>query len=389
MAACSSNGASTVPTSPSTGGNAALSFSYPTLPGELPANVIRACDVHVAPESAHCDALIRTDVVGPQARVAGYGPPDLQSAYNLPSSTNGAGQTVAIVDAFDDPNAEADLQVYRSNFSLPACTSSNACFAKLNQLGQVGPYPVGNAGWASEISLDVDMVSAGCPNCHIMLVEANDNSFKNLGIAVDEAVKLGAQTVSNSYSGGLTKKVRKRYDHPGHIILASAGDAGYGIGTPAGFPSVISVGGTALTRSSGSRPWTESVWGGTGSGCTPYTKPAYQHDTGCAGRTSNDVSAVASPGTGVAVYDTYQSHGWQVFGGTSVSSPLLGSVYGLAGNGAHLNYGQRFYEKKHAKDLFDVTTGSNGTCNPSYLCTGEVGYDGPTGNGTPNGVGAF
>ena len=389
FAGCSSNGATTVPASPSSGAATQSVVSHASTPLELMTNVRAVCDHKVAPEMAYCLSYVRTDLSGERARVAGYGPPDLQSAYSLPSSTNGANQTVAIVDAFDDPNAEADLTVYRTNFALPSCTSSNGCFAKLNQLGQPGPYPTSNAGWAVEISLDVDMVSAVCPNCHIILVEANDNSFKNLGLSVDEAVKLGAGIVSNSYGGGLTKKVRKRYDHPGHIIVAGAGDSGYGVSTPSGYPSVISVGGTDLSRSSGSRPWTETAWSGSGGGCSPYPKPAYQHDTGCPGRTANDVAAVASPATGVAVYDTFESHGWQVIGGTSVSTPVISGVYALAGNEAHLFYGQRLYEKKHLKDLWDIVSGSNGTCNPSYLCNAGPGYDGPTGNGTPNGIGAF
>jgi subtilase family serine protease len=351
----------------------------------LPDNVRRACAPTTDPGLRACDALIRTDV-RPDAP-SGYGPSDLQSAYQLPSSTAGSGQTIAVVDAFDDPNAEADLAVYRSTFGLPACTSTDGCFAKVNQKGKQGPYPRPDAGWAGEESLDVDMVSAICPNCHIILAEANTNSGANLGKTVDTAVKLGANAVSNSYGGGGYGN-GQYFDHPGTIITASAGDGGYGISDPALFPTVVAVGGTTLRRASGSRGWTETVWRGTGSGCAgKATKPAWQTDHGCKGRTMNDVAADADPNTGVASYDSYPNGGWGVVGGTSVSSPIIASVYGLAGNAGTLNAAQSLYAKNAS--LYDVTAGTNGTCKKAYLCTGEVGYDGPTGNGTPNGSTAF
>jgi len=231
------------------------------------------------------------------------------------------------------------------------------------------------------------MVSAGCPNCKILLVEGNSNSGADLAAAVDEAVKLGADIVSNSYSGGGLPEAD--YTHPGKIILASAGDDGYGIGEPAEFPSVVSVGGTSLETAKNARGYTETVWDGSGSGCGTFPKPKWQGSVGCTKRVSNDVSAVANPNTGVAVYDTYGLNGFAVFGGTSVSSPLLGSVYGLAGNASKLTYAESLWEKKNHKYLYDVTSGSNGNCNPKILCTGEVGWDGPTGWGTPNGIGAF
>ncbi|MBV9647160.1 MAG: peptidase S8 [Candidatus Eremiobacteraeota bacterium] len=361
----------------------------------LPANVRRACDETPREGYAECDALVRTDVGGPGAAVPGYGPSDLQSAYNLPSATKGANQTIAIVDAYDDPNAETDLATYRSNFGLPACTTKNGCFQKLNQLGKPGPYPQPNQGWALEISLDLDMVSAICPKCHIMLVESNDNFFNNLGSAVDRAARLGANTISNSYSAKGNYRAGGAsiyYDHPGIIILVASGDTGYGPSIPGGYPSTISVGGTSLHKGGGTRGWTETVWGGTGSGCdTHQAKPVWQTHRDCRGRIQNDVAAVADPSTGVAVRDTYQAPGWIVVGGTSVATPLLAGVYGLAANERTLNVAQSLYT--HKKDLYDITSGSNGTCTPpagrAYLCTAEVGFDGPTGNGTPNGIGAF
>jgi subtilase family serine protease len=388
LAACSSGAGSGTPPTASLGGDSGAQSAAYSGPGlaTLPGNLKRACPVSLDEYHYSCEALVQTDVAHPL--ISGLTPANLQSAYNLPSSTQGTGQTVAVVDAFDDPNAEADLGVYRSNFGLPACTTANGCFKKLNERGQPGPYPAPDAGWATEISLDLDMVSAGCPNCNIMLVEAKTNSLDNLGKSVDEAVRLGAAVVSNSYSGGGTHG-SQYYDHKGVVILASAGDGGYGIGSPAGFPTVVSVGGTTLKAGSGSRGWIESTWHYTGSGCEKtLAKPKWQTDKGCKGRTANDVSAVAAD---VAAYDTYQTGGWIVLAGTSVSSPLVASIYGLAGNASSQNAAESLYAP--GASLYDITTGDNGVCTPpnkdAYLCTAEVGYDGPTGNGTPNGVGAF
>ncbi len=330
----------------------------------------------------------------PPGNPPGYGPADLQAAYKLPSSTAGAGQTVAIVDAFDDVTAEHDLAVYRAQFGLAPCTTANGCFKKVNQTGGSTP-PTANASWGQEISLDIDMVSAICPNCHILLVESNSASFVDLGTAVNTAASLGANAISNSYGGGESSAETTTYDayynHPGHAITVSSGDGGYGVEYPAASRYVTAVGGTSLSRASNARGWTETVWSGAGSGCSAYeTKPSWQTDTGCARRTVADVSAVANPSTGVAVYDStaYQSRsGWMVFGGTSVASPVIASVYALAGNGGSVNYGSSPYG--HLSALFDVTSGSNGSCGSSYLCTGKTGYDGPTGNGTPNGAAAF
>jgi subtilase family serine protease len=341
------------------------------------------------PGTARCHSW-RVDSAQPNATPAGYGPADLQAAYKLPSANAGAGQTVAIVDAYDDPKAESDLAVYRSTFGLPACTTANGCFRKVDQNGGT-KYPRGNTGWAEEISLDLDMVSAICPNCHILLVEASSNSFANLSAAVDTAARLGANAISNSYGGSeFSSEVssQSHYNHPGIAITVSSGDSGYGVEFPAASQYVTAVGGTSLTKSSTSRGWSETVWSGAGSGCSAYiSKPSWQTDTGCSRRTVADVSAVADPNTGVAVYDTYRTSGWLVFGGTSVAAPVIASVYALAGNAGSVNYGS--YSYSHTNSLFDVTSGSNGSCGGSYLCTGKTGFDGPTGNGTPNGTGGF
>ena len=329
------------------------------------------------------------------ATPSGLFPADLQSAYKLPSATAGAGATIAIVDAFDDPAAESDLGVYRSTFGLPACTTANGCFRKVDQNGGTN-FPRKNASWAEEISLDVDMVSATCPNCHILLVEANTNSFANLGAAVNRAALMGATAISNSYGGSDASDTTNGsfYNHPGIAVTASSGDGGFGVEYPASSQFVVAVGGTSLRKAAGTtRGWTESAWSGAGSGCSAFNTAipsAATFDTGCPRRAVADVSAVADPQTGVAVFDSIPFQGfsgWLIFGGTSASSPIIASVYGLAGNAATIDANDFPYQ--HAGSLFDVTTGSNGTCSPSQLCTARAGWDGPTGLGTPNGTGGF
>jgi subtilase family serine protease len=357
-------------------------------------SIERSCSGPAAPGFATCFA---ERVVGGLAlpdtasAVSGYGPADLASAYALPSGL-GTGKTVAVVDAYDLPTAESDLGVYRSQFGLPLCTTANGCFRKLNQNGGTTP-PAANSGWGQEIALDIDMVSAVCPQCRILLVEASSASLTNLGTAVDQAVAQGAVAVSNSYGGSESSSETSwdtsYYKHPGDAITASSGDSGYGASYPAASPWVTSVGGTSLSRASNARGWTETVWSGAGSGCSAVEpKPSFQHDTVCSRRTIADVSADANPSAGVAVYDTYGSSGWMVFGGTSVASPIIASVYALATPPAPGDYPVR-YPYANTGSLFDVTSRSNGSSGGSYLCTGAVGYDGPTGLGTPNGVAAF
>jgi len=338
-----------------------------------------------------------TPTQSPSGAPSGYGPTDLQSAYSLPSSTNGAGQTVAIVDAYDDPNAASDLAVYRSQYGLPACTTANGCFRKVDQNGGTS-YPRSNGGWAEEISLDLDMVSAICPNCHILLVEASSASITSLGTAVNTAVRLGATEVSNSFGGSEsssdTSYDSSYFNHPGVAITVSSGDNGYGVEYPAASRYVTAVGGTSLHRASNSRGWAETAWSGAGSGCSAYdAQPSWQTGvitSSCGKRAIADVSADADPATGVAVYDSfsYQGHsGWLVFGGTSVASPIIASVYALAGNASSVTGGS--YPYTHSSSLNDVTSGSNGSCGGTSLCTAGGGWDGPTGLGTPNGTGAF
>jgi hypothetical protein len=315
----------------------------------------------------------------------GFSPADLQSAYKLPTS-GGAGQTVAIVDAFDDPTAESDLNVYREHYGLSPCTAANGCFGKIDQAGGTA-YPSSNTGWAQEISIDLDMVSAACPNCKILLVEATDNSFGNLTTAVNAAAAFGATEISNSWLGeefSGEESFDPAFRHPGIPITVASGDHGYGPSFPASSKYVISVGGTSLSPAGNSRGWSEEAWGGTGGGCSLYEeKPTWQVDSGCAGRTENDVAAVANPETPVSIYDSFNSPGWMFFGGTSVATPIVAAAEALSDGYSRSLAAGTFYQ--NPTNLFDIVSGSNGACSPAYLCQAVGGYDGPTGFGTPDG----
>ena len=315
-----------------------------------------------------------------------------------------------MVDAYADPRAASDLAAYRRHFGLRACTTGSGCLQIINQHGKARPLPKANTGWAVEESLDLDMVSAICPLCHLVLVESNAPTNRSLGQAEDAAVGTGARFVSNSWSGTEAhgQWVYNHYfDHPGDAIVFAAGDSGYGTVYPADLQYVTAVGGTTLRHTpSAGRAWTETAWGsvdpaatgGTGSGCSPYTaKPSWQREAvdiapgGCPDRTENDVSAVADPATGVAVYDTYRTHGtWAKLGGTSAAAPIITGVYALAGTPAPRTY-PASYVYRHPKHFHDVTSGVNGTCPAAsaYLCHAEQGFDGPTGLGTPAGIYGF
>jgi subtilase family serine protease len=395
-------------------GAASASAASMSKPAAASPGWVRACANAHSTTIATCMALINTRVahmsasaVRPDAAPTndGFGPSQLQSAYKLPSSTDGAGVTVAVIDAFNDPDAASNLATYRSDFGQPACNTSTeeGCVTVLSQTGSTTSLPKNNksSGWGTEESLDIDMVSAICPLCHIDAVEATSASIANLGAAVNEAVKLGAVAISNSYgaseSSSETGDDTSFYEHSGVAVTASAGDGGFGVSYPAASQFVTSVGGTSLSTSSNSRGWTEKVWStssteGTGAGCSAdEAQPSWQTAlglSGCSKRIDNDVAAVADPNTGVAVFDTFDQNGFLEVGGTSASSPIIASVFALADNltsgvfPSSLTY-------KTTGDLFDVTTGSLGSCSPAFLCTAEVGFDGPTGNGTPDGIGDF
>ncbi|MBV9794103.1 MAG: putative Ig domain-containing protein [Actinobacteria bacterium] len=365
-----------------------------------------ACRAVIVVGKQSCFALKR-DGISPMAASSspdaipsgyGYGPSQLQAAYNLTaaSAADGSGRTVALVDAYDDPNAASDLAAYRSAAGLPAVPG----FEKVNQEGATSPLPSTaptSDDWTVEESLDLDMVSAICPECKIVLVEADNDSGNGLNVAENTAASL-AGYISNSWGGSEsstdTSEDSEYFNHPGDVITASAGDSDYGVIYPATSPNVVSVGGTRLSTASNSRGWTESVWNdgsgdGTGSGCSAYEpKPSWQAalslPAGCSNRIDNDTSADADPDTGLAVYDTSNGNGgWTEVGGTSASSPMLAAMYALAGNAGSTPADDIY---THTSDFYDVTSGNDGSCSPAYLCTAETGYDGPTGIGTPDGI---
>lgn len=382
LAACGGGTQSLVPASSAGGGDvsniAQTASNYKPVCGEAKAGEMR------------CFALVRTDVDGgvnsprhdaaqnPNAGASGYGPSQLQAAYSLPSSTGGSGQTVALVEVGNYPTAAADLATYRSHYGLPACTAASGCFKRVGQTGSTSKLPSKNAGWAQETALDEDMVSAVCPNCHIIIVEAWSASNANLNAAENEAAALGATEISNSYGGAESGATNSAYSHPGIIITASSGDSGPGASQPCTYATVVCTGGTTLTAASGSRGYTETIWSSAGGGCSAdVAKPSWQSSyTKCSKRVAPDNAFDANPSTGVAVYDSTPyggSSGWMVFGGTSVASPAISGVYALAGNASTLDAGQSMWTNGGGANLYEI-----GGAYSTYA-----------GWGTPHGVGAF
>jgi subtilase family serine protease len=363
----------------------------------------RAVCAAAAPGHARCFAHVVTNGAGkpivsasPTA-VSAYGPVQFQTAYGLTAAAAApTNEVIAIVDAFDDPNAKANLDTYSVNYGLPVlpmCSgpSGAGCFRKVNQTGASSPLPTADTGWGLEISLDLDTAHAVCPNCGILLVEANSNGDSDLYAAEDYAASQSS-IVSNSWGGGEyggETTDDAHFNHPGVAITVSSGDGGYGVEYPAASRYVTAVGGTTLTLNANNTRNSETVWSGAGSGCSVLeAKPSWQKDSGCSRRTVADVSADADPNTGAAVYDTYGYGGWLQVGGTSLASPLIASVYALAGVGGTSDY-PASYPYAHTASLFDVVSGLNGFCFPIYLCRAGTGYDGPSGLGTPIGTAAF
>ncbi|HET7018670.1 MAG TPA: S8 family serine peptidase, partial [Streptosporangiaceae bacterium] len=333
----------------------------------------------------------------------GLTPADLRSAYKLPDEAT-SDQTVAVSIAFHTDGLAKFLATYRKEFGLPPCTVASGCFRQVNQKGHATPVaPSGTfTGWDLEATLDVSMISASCPHCKILVVEANSPSRQDLAATDATAARLGAQVISNSYGGSEGAgqvPLEKDYSVPGHMFVASSGDVGY---TSAQFPAdvatVTAVGGTTLTKAAGSsRGWNEAVWnnpdlGAGGSGCSAWVaKPSWQHDTHCPTRTIADISAVAA---NVPVFSSTYG-GWVTLAGTSVAAPLVAGIYGLVGNGATAKVADLY---SHPKSFFDITKGNNAfllgftagqICGRDYLCTAKTGYDAPTGLGTPDGTSGF
>jgi hypothetical protein len=376
------------------GGSGAMRAACPTAPADD-----ERCFVLFAPQ-LRVNAAIAAGVRGAASHPSGLSPADIAAAYKLPTGRN-PHETVAVVEAFQTPKLAANLAVYRSHYGLGACKESTGCLRVVNEKGNASPLPASAvpSGWDVETMLDVSMVSAVCPHCKILVVEARNDSYANLAAAENTAARLGAQVISNSYGtpeSGFSQAYSADYDHPGHVIVVANGDNGFTAANfPANLTTVTAVGGTQLAKARNARGWTEQVWnnsvGAGGSGCSAYVaKPAWQHDAHCSMRTVGDVAAVA---WNIPIYEKLQG-GWLTVGGTSVSAPVIAGVYALAGNAATVPLG---YAYAHAGSLFDVTKGNNdwfngaggATCGYDYLCVAKKGYDAPTGMGTPDGTGAF
>jgi subtilase family serine protease len=348
-----------------------------------------------------CKSHVRVDEhnrIKPFATPAGLGPADLVSAYKLnPAITSTA--TIAIIDAFNYPNAASDLATYRSQFGLPPCTVANGCLKIVNQTGAASPLPASPpAGddWNLEAALDLDMASAACPTCKIVLVEAQDDQGNGLFIAQNGAAALpGVVSISNSWGesspGNDASLDTQFFTHAQNVnVFVSSGDSG-NTGTAGDYPStsehVIAVGGTHLVKSTAARGWTETAWTGAGSTCSGVlAEPAFQKGTvptaACTRRAASDISAVADPNTGVAVFNANDG-GFIVVGGTSASSPFVAAVfarYGISGASHDASFAY-----SHKTEFFDITSGRNGSCR-SALCRAAAGWDGPTGIGSPNGA---
>jgi len=384
--------------------------------------------------SLQCFGWIRTDVMlngGLTAQIQGaaqscpfsqgYCAIDLQDAYNLPSLTKGVGAVVAIVDAYNYPHANADLAIYRKTMGLRACDTKTKCLRIVNQNGNPSPLPGApppSQDWRGEQSLDLDMVSAICPNCKIILVEANNNNTKSLYTGVKTAGHIGAKYIGNSWGGPESGGDNPIFRQAGVVITAAAGDNGGGglyggPSQPCTYTYVVCVGGTYLVRTHNKRGWSEDVWndftvnlcggpcGATGSGCsTVIAKPSWQNDTGCRTRSAADVSADASLRTPVIVYNSEEQcsppNCWFLFGGTSASTQIIAAAFALAGNASKLT-GAAHIWIHHKGNINDVIKGNNidphlgvnCASRVKYICHARAGFDGPTGWGTPYGVGAL
>jgi len=371
---------------------------------------------------------LRPSAAAPRV-LPGYNASQIRTAYGV-SETGTANSVIAIVDAYSYPTALADLNAYRANYgsdttaltlcpitnnipAFPTVTTGRGCFAQVNQTGRTNNLPRSSTGWNQEAALDIEMATAICPNCSILLVAANSASFADLNTAVGAAKNFSnVKAISNSYgaadfaAAGLGGP--NNYElasQMGIAVTASSGDSAYGVSAPASFTNVIGVGGTTLNLNSNNTRLSESVWytsatqgrrvviSGTGSGCsTLNAKPAVQSSTitTCPGKAISDISAVADPATGVGVI---YNNGFYVFGGTSVSSPIIASMFASSTfTPSRTRYANSFLWRTFAPGAYyDVTVGKNlASCvTNNKLCSAVVGWDGPTGFGTPNGTAVF
>lgn len=388
--------------------------STSSTPGHVRDTVTAACSSKLPAGIAHCNALIRTRGASSQRQFhasnaataaigdsGAYSPAYLQSAYNVASFSGSAttnGRIVAIVDAYNDPKVVSDMAHYRHSFGLPACprgivstTASTCSIQVVNQDGTRAPLPAPRASWSLETSIDVDMVSAMCPQCQILLVEAKSSAMSDLGTAVNTAVAMHADVVSNSYGTAeypseVTDALRY-YSHPGVPIVAAAGELGRGVEFPAAAPNVVAVGGTTLVQYShhGVRDGFETAWSKTASGCSAYEpKPAWQRALPCKNRSVADIAAVADPSTGVWVYDSYKSSGSLIAGGTSVAAPIISALFALATSDGWTNVDPVAHLYESASALSPV--GNGPSSNPSSY-SNVTGLGSP--GATPNSLLAF
>lgn len=370
------------------------------------------CDPQASGKAA-CASQVVTDSKGTPLTTlgtpGGLTPKDLHTVYNLPCTPGGpvawecatpatfGPRIVAIVVAFHSPTLESDLAAYSSRYKLPACTKANGCLTVVNQDGNSSPLPSTREDWAAEEALDVQTIHAICQTCKILVVETNDNYFSNLTAGVRRAAAMGATSINNSYGGlesyGYLPLYDSAYTQPGVFVTAATGDWGYGAYYPASSKNVIAVGGTSLYLNSDSTYAYESVWSGTGSGCSGandansyQTSVSTWSSMGCGTKRGiGDVAAVADPRSGISIYNSTPwsgLSGWYILGGTSLSSPIMAATLAMqtgtnTGNGASYIYA-------NPSKFRDVTSGSNGSCGGSIKCTAGAGYDGPTGLGTPN-----
>ena len=341
-----------------------------------------------------------SDPAGTTTPVSGsYTPADLRTMYDLPAFTGTP--TVAVIDVGHDRQAAADLAHYRSYFHLPACTSANGCFREVNQSGQTTKLPAEVREWDLETALDLQMVSAVCPTCHLLLVDADSSWISDLGPAIRTATRLGAHYVSMSWAGSESPQERQDdaayLSEPNVTYVAATGDWGYAAGTawPASGKGVIAAGGVTVRRTAtdgDARDFAMTAWSGAGSGCSPYEpQPAAQKRIAalakaCSRRAQSDVSALADPATGVLVW----SHGhWQPVGGTSAAAPAIAAMYAMAGNHTNADSVYGNYLARPAS-FRDVRSGATTSCPAGrLLCTAKAGWDGPTGLGVPLGLGGL
>lgn len=321
-----------------------------------------------------------------------FGAKALRKAYGISAMGIGS-KVIAIVDAYHAGSALADLNGYRTAFgfaAMPACGNGvqSGCFSQLDVSGQPSVGDTSDEGWAQETTLDIELATAMCPNCSIAVVEAATAAFSDFNDAVAEAASLpGVVAISNSYGGPEVSEdsypAYERAYQQGIAVVASAGDSGYGVSSPASFQNVIAVGGTSLYVNERGNYQSEQAWAGSGSGCARGLAPFWQEPgvTGCTGKAIADVSAVANPATGVAVLYNGQ---WLIFGGTSASAPIIAGLLALKHNWGS-SAGQYLWD--HRASLRDVSAGANGTCRK--FCKSILGWDGPTGLGSPKGTGAF